>query len=294
MDTGLLTLKMSDVIMTATLEDMAKKRSYQNKKVCFNTEFDYDYHIKLYKLYRERGDAKAFNELVSQYVRLAYSVADSFQCKYLQDDLRQEAIIALMESIERWNPERGRLTTIALRIIKQRLGKFLKKVTQNDTRESNKFIYNDESERHELQFGVEEVEEVVNARIQLEKVEELVRFLHENDRKILFAYIFYDDSKNTISKVAEETGLSKPEVRYRIRKIQAFLKNPTYCTNCKRPYLRENFSRFCSDECCIQYSVQNTKIASCHICGKLFVPNRYIRSVCSMQCRTKLILQSFN
>jgi len=279
---------------SAMVLSVMKQRTRDSKKIRFNDEFDYNYHMQLYKRYREHNDTDAFNELVSQYTRLAHCIADSFQCKYLQDDLRQEAIIALMESIQRWNPERGRLTTIALRIIKQRLGRFLKRTMQGDNRENNRFIYNDESKKHESRFGVDEVEDIVNKRFQIELAENLVKYLHDTDQKILYVYIYYSDSRNVLSKVAECVGLSKPEVRYRIKKINAFLKTPTYCAYCNKPYLKENFSKFCSNRCRIEYDIISTKIASCNVCGKLFVPNKHMRTTCSIQCKTRILLQNTN
>lgn len=62
------------------------------------------------------------NQMVEQNMNLAYHVANKFNCKRIsQDDIKQVAMIGLIKAVEKFNPNKGKFSTYACKVIKNEI-----------------------------------------------------------------------------------------------------------------------------------------------------------------------------
>lgn len=82
---------------------------------------------RLAKLWKKKGDEKAFHQLMKSYLRLVVKVALSFKGYGLPvEEMIQEGNIGLMQAIARFEPERGfRLSTYAMWWIKASVQEYI-------------------------------------------------------------------------------------------------------------------------------------------------------------------------
>ncbi len=164
-------------------------------------------------------------QLAVDNLRLAYKVASSFTRRAQavgldMDDLRQEAVVALMRAAAVFDPARGfAFSTLAYKVIRQHLLGVLKKRRNRPLaglpRDCN---------GQELAFKDEHGEAPdAPAEGDDEKalVQRLMLMLHPEDRRAI--ELHYLGSK-TLSEVAQATGVSKERVRQRLVRALARMR----------------------------------------------------------------------
>lgn len=72
--------------------------------------------VSLYALMK-KGDVSARNKLVESCLRLSYKIARKFECCLEEEDRISEASIAVVDAVEVWEPEKGRLTSIVAKYV---------------------------------------------------------------------------------------------------------------------------------------------------------------------------------
>jgi len=113
--------KYKDVFINSEIKD--EKLLYElltNSKI-----IPYDEQLELHRRYKSSGDTEALNALVACHIRLAFNIVDSFCCKKFSDDLRSEALLGIIEAINYWNPNKGRLSTVIMTIVRQRVMRYI-------------------------------------------------------------------------------------------------------------------------------------------------------------------------
>lgn len=242
----------------------------------------YEKQIELFNRYKQSGDVDAYQQLLMEYIRLAHSIADAFRLNPLRDDLKQEAVIALAEAIDRWDPSRGRLTTIATRIIRQRLGKIV-------TRVNHVYLTKKEQLKDELGDDKENVDSPViqeaSFDLDLEEVKRRLSYLNESDREIILSRFGLGTDATTYSGIAIKLNISRSAAESRFRQLMRFLKDPPLCRWCKQPYIKSTRSVYCSETCRFLSKLYPLKFAVCKCCNKVFVSDHRFRSYCSLRCR---------
>lgn len=267
---------------------MSEENQYECKKVKSRRRYDpddflpYEEQVELFQRYRCHGDMAAYHKLLMQYIRLAHSIADSFQVNALREDLKQEAVIALAEAINRWDPRRGRLTTIATCIIRQRLGKLIKRLDRTYLMKKEPLKEETVGEYVEVR---DQVIEEVGFNLNLEEIRARLAYLDEDDRRIVLGRFGLTDGETTYIGIASQLGTSRSSVELRFRQIMRFLKDPPLCRRCGRPYIKSTRSVYCSDTCRFLSRLCQPKFAVCKCCGKIFVSDHKFRSYCSLHCR---------
>lgn len=233
----------------------------------------YQQQLDLFYAYKNNGDIEAFQRLLSCHIRLAYKVADSYNCLKLQDDLRSEALLALHFAIERWDPRRGALTTIATPIIRQRLTRFL--IENSHVARVPYLAYRNCSKEG---FKADHVFPIINARylsnrsssedehliLESRVVEELSdnelldsirNFMDSTDEehKTLIELIYgigdhYDD-KMSLGLLSRMLRVSKSRLKTQINRVREYIANPHLCKLCGKAFLRKNRRKIYCDSC---------------------------------------------
>ena len=254
----------------------AKKNRKSNKEPGMPCEIlPYKEQLSLFQKYKETGDTEAFHKLVESNMRLAYKIADGFNSERFREDLRSEAIAALIFAIERWDPSRGVLTTIATPIIRQRLTRFLVEnsyavripyltfrasALQEDGKDFSpitgaRYLSNRESCENEqegfvidshcsVEEEVEKVEEDISLRQKLDSVEAGYRILFE-----LIHGIHEDFTvKASLQQLSKMLNVSKSKLKTRINLVVDYIKEPAKCCKCGKEFFRKNKRAiYCSD-----------------------------------------------
>lgn len=231
---------------------------------------------ELHRQYKEENNYAAFKKLVSCNLRLAYKIADDFNNERFREDLREEAVLALMFAIEKWNPARGKLTTIATPIIKQRLTRFLIenshalkipylafRAYQNEETDKDyspiinaRYFSSRELERDKSDISVaekmpsfdanlQEAELIESVKQKLEVVDTICREVFELHTGLHWHY----DVKTSLEQLGRLLNLSKNKLKTKIARVLEYIKDPPSCKGCGKSFFRKNKKHVYCNNC---------------------------------------------
>jgi len=235
----------------------------------------YSEQLKLFRLYKQSGDVAAYHKLIQANLRLAYKIADGFKNERFKEDLRSEAVIALAFAIERWDPERGVLTTIATPIIRQRLTRFLVensyvsripyltfKAYMEVGSEKDfsaitnaRYLSNRESAENEngeyavyrcpsVEEELEVTEEISDLFSKLGGVEEGYCTLFE----LIYGLNWKYDGKISLEQLSRMLRISKSRIKTKVNLVIEHVRSPATCHRCGNRFFRKSRrSLYCSE-----------------------------------------------
>jgi len=265
---------------------------------------------ELLRKYKEHQDLASLEKLFLANLRLAWSIADSFKNTELQDDLYSEAANALLYAIQHWNPQRGSLTNIATRVIKQRLSRLLREQrlpiripvsAQNlfQKVQRGELVDLTDSQRIRIQnitdiknsamdkaitqqdvLDLEDPSEVVEKREILTFVEYL-----DEEAKFIIKSVFGLSQPYSLTSIAAQLGICKRDVQQRLKETLEDLRNAGLCKVCNRKFQPSpGFVALCSKECIKKYTIRKLRFRACVVCGRVFVVTPPYKTVCNLNC----------
>lgn len=170
------------------------------------------------------NDEQAFEELVSSYKNMMYSIINRYSLRYEyiklpKDDLFQEACISLFEACRQYDPsKKTKFSTFAYRVIYCRLGKeILKivKVIQNEV-----YMY-DEAEYIDRMMLVRDSEFTYSVQYARRNFFESVSYLSNEDQTILKMRL----DNYSYKEIADKLNITPKRVDNRLNRLRRKWKN---------------------------------------------------------------------
>lgn len=229
--------------------------------------------LELFYRYKNHGDQEAYKKLICSNIRLAYKIADSYGCEKLRDDLRSEAILALIFALEHWDPSRGLFTTIATPIINQRLRRYLVEnmhvvkipylafkdyIVKNRKKSGIEGIINsrylsnrDLTENGQLAIADKSGEDITE-HFEINTIYGKLKNVDEEYR-ILFELVYnlsdYYDRKISLEQLSRSLRISRSKLKTRLKCVEEYLFNPRKCVKCQKEFFRTNKRSTICDSC---------------------------------------------
>ncbi|MDD8019040.1 MAG: sigma factor [Bacteroidota bacterium] len=272
--------------------------------------------ILLRDQWKNNNDKKALETLFNAHVGIAYQIVDQMGYKHLREDLCSEARIVVLQAIELWNPNRGRLSTLLTIMTRQKLTRFLlDNVKQIRIPLDAQYFYNRNNGKENQLNGRERCKynqlqaihgirrlsnkaafiQQVFARDELEAVEYYkqiqdvlyrVELLDDFEKNLIKSYFGIECPKKTMRQLGLENGISSHSISKKIHRILNVLKAMGNCRWCNKEFTpTKEYQFFCSQKCeDLQRSMYRIRINTCKICKRLFVASKRFRRYCSRQC----------
>lgn len=246
----------------------------QDKDIFKESELiPYQQQLELFYAYKNNNDIEAYKKLMSCHLRLAYKIADSYDCEKLREDLRSEAVVALGFAIERWDPSRGVLTTIATPIIRQRLARFL--IENSHAARIPYLVYRDFSKAEEKPRNVQSI---INARYlsnkndaedghlivesqivddisnneELDAIQQLLSSIHPGYKsllELLYGIGTHYDDKVSMELLSRMLHISKNRLKTQVTRIKEYITETPRCKSCGRVFFKRNKRTIYCDKC---------------------------------------------
>lgn len=224
--------------------------------------------LELFRRWKHQGDQEAYHRLIQCHLRFAYKMADDFKNERFREDLRSEAVAALIFALERWDPSRGVLTTIATPVIRQRLTRFLIEnsyvsrvpyltfrsyMERNEEEQEPPFAAifharyisnrNQETNAEDFIYTEEEAGQNVIRREEWEAIQQRFQEVDE-DFRMVFELIHgihpQYDVKVSMEQLSRMLHSSKNELKTKVGLVMEYLKDPYRCVHCGKPFFRRN------------------------------------------------------
>lgn len=282
---------------------------------------NYEEQVACWKKYKEENDKDALERLIFCYLRLAFSLVDSFNCPQYREELQAEAYYAVIKAIDFWNPEKGKLSTIVHPIVIQSIMNYLRHANKvitipNAARAFYKDIQdNEESQRlnYKQRVKIEHISAVDNLKRLTPKLLEAIEdgkvgadalnksehneeiadlhlklsLLDGKTRFILVHYFGIKEPRYSLKQLKKILNLKIHTIKANISSGLLNLRQMGVCRSCEKHFTpNANFKYYCSTACKQLYlSSLNTGYSKCKHCGKLFIPTSKFRKYCSYACK---------
>lgn len=236
-------------------------QEYKNEITKLYNKFSHNEQEQLHKRMK-RGDMRARNHLINSCLPLVVKIAEKFSInnKHIDmEDMIQEGNIALINAIDHWDAERGRLTTVASNFIKNALIDMINDSRYNVTTPYTMSRSAAEDLRKIKALDTDDLEEIYKqtqikprrakrllrnrvSRVGMEFVDpeekqdpvvksclaDLYELWEKNlegiDKKVFGLYIGVGGGRKTIRAICRELNMTEQDVRSIIKKSKTKLK----------------------------------------------------------------------
>lgn len=279
--------------------------------------------IRLWKKYKEYHDRDALEKLIFCHLRFAYSVVDSLNNRQFREELKAEAYYAIIKAIEFWDPEKGRLTTIIMPMVRQAASKYLREVcktirvpvtAQNFYKEQalNNENYDHLTKRQKIKLdriahienmkrltprliaqieggdiSILEKERIENKEI-LNELLYKISLLDSKSKYIVEHYFGIKEPKETLTDIGKKLGLHRILIKKNLIQAIMNIKQMGHCLWCGKTFIpSKRFKYHCCVSCMqLELSTRKAQYVICRYCQKLFIPTIKYRKYCCTQCKT--------
>lgn len=247
------------------------------------------------------GDVQARNRLVESILRLVYTIAERLECPGCDlDDLIGEGNRLAIRAVEKWEPSRGELSTIASRVILNGLLQFRRLPINRGVclkwhgGEPAVLFSVLPPHPEESYFDVEDVREHGDPRFCLADVEQVLHhhgtILEKTIFRLRYAHV-QGTKQPTYQEISAKVGLSVDECQSVMRQLVAKLNRENTCKTCGDTFVRsQNAKQYCSAKCYRLSQVGKGEIKDCAECGVVFHSQRgakYCSDDCARRARTR-------
>lgn len=279
--------------------------------------------IRLWKKYKEGQDRDALEKLIFCHLRFAYSVVDSLNNRQFREELKAEAYYAVIKAIEFWDPEKGRLTTIIMPMVRQAASKYLREVcktirvpitAQNFYKEQtlNNENYSQLNKRQKIKLDkishienmkrltpklVAQIEggdvtilekEGIENKEMLNELLYKISLLDSKSKYIVEHYFGLKEPKETLTDIGKKMGVHRITIKKNLIQAIMNIKQMGHCLWCEKTFTpNKRFKYHCCVTCRqLEISTRKSQYVICGYCQKLFIPTARYKRYCCMQCKT--------
>lgn len=182
------------------------------------------------------GDKKAFDKLLRHNLRFVVNIAKQYRDRGVPfADLISEGNFGLMKAIEKYDETREvRLVAYAASWIRVYITNYIRKYTKNTEQSCDDLmVYLDMQHQGEY-INTEFEEELLDIESRRSSVDELLKCLHNREKKILMLFYGLNGNKEmTLDEIGKETNLTMERVRQIKDKAMMKLKCSALAMNSK-------------------------------------------------------------
>lgn len=277
----------------------------------------------LWKRYKEKNDKEALEKLIFCHLRFAYSIVDSLNNSQFREELKAEAYYAVIKAIEFWNPEKGRLTTIIMPMVRQAAAKYLQEAcktirvpvtAQHFYKENSENIENYDllNKRQKIKLSmighIENIKrltpkllaQIEDGGVMILKNDTLdnkelvnsllyrISLLDAKSKYIVEHYFGIKEPKETLTGLSRKLKCLKGAVKNSLIQALVSIKQMGNCLWCGKKFTpNRRFRYHCCVECKqLETSNKKSQYTVCNYCQKLFIPTKRYKKYCSRQCKT--------
>ena len=165
----------------------------------------------------QRGDIRAINQVCTSYLRYIYSLVKKYaRPNYPIEDLFDDGVVGLLESIKSYDPHKGSFTTHVMPWVMKHIWKSIRKETSNTEFLNELLAYNEdiESDPYHPFIGTDSGKLDIESRILRHELDNVLSKYTDEEQSYLASYWgLHDLEPLSIPKIAKKNGVSYSRVQ---------------------------------------------------------------------------------